>query len=792
MILNIVILGNPEAKRLYEELMKVRSYNKLIRPVKNNNEKLTVYLGLRLTQLLDVDEKNQIMTSNVWLKQTCLTYDENADGNYEVTLMTKATVYHDGRVIWEPPAIYKSSCTINVEFFPFDIQNCQMKFGSWTYSGEQVDLVHINQSNGSTPVYGNNKIDVAIDLTDFYRSVEWDIMDVPAQRNIRQYTCCPQTYPDITFFIILRRKTLFYTVNLIIPCVGISFLTVLTFYLPSDSGEKVALCISILLSLTVFFLLLAELIPPTSLVVPLIGKYLLFTMILVTLSIVVTVVVLNIHFRSPLTHQMPQWVRRVFLHVLPKLLWMRRPKSTIDPFYYRSPGKSNNTIVVKTAATPLRTTTTTTTLTTSKRSPYQIRKNYHADTCLLDDYDNTDCLVGGEGSDDRINSHSETFYPSEIKKAFEGLRFVAEHMKQEDEEKKIKEEWKYVALVIDRLFLYIFTTACIAGTCGIILQVDCSSYYSWIVGNPADVVVSPKYGILLAGGSTDQDSAMRWFLQQCNGGDVIVIRDGKNETIPRAADGYNDYLYSELGIKVDSVETVFLNNHLMANDTTLIEKIRNAECIFFTGGDQFYYMDYIEHSLLKDALDYVINVKKITVGGTSAGTAIQGQYYYSAEMGTVVSQDALLNPFNSKVTIRKNLLNHPLLIDTITDQHYSERDRHGRLIVFMARLSKSWNVILPRGIGVDEKTVVTIDEIGKARVFGSGNAYFLTQYLRETKPERVENGFRLDWYCDKRALEVYKVAGTNTGTNYFNLATWMGGSGGQWSYYYVNNGVLNK
>jgi len=95
----------------------------------------------------------------------------------------------------------------------------------------------------------------------------------------------------------MRRKTLFYTVNLIIPCVGISFLTVLVFYLPSDSGEKVTLCISILLSLTVFFLLLAEIIPPTSLAVPLLGKYLLFTMVLVTLSIMVTVGVLNVHFR---------------------------------------------------------------------------------------------------------------------------------------------------------------------------------------------------------------------------------------------------------------------------------------------------------------------------------------------------------------------------------------------------------------------------------------------------------------------------------------------------------------
>ncbi|CAF3755051.1 unnamed protein product [Rotaria sordida] len=524
-----VTIANPDSKRLYEELIQVRAYNKLIRPVKHNSEKLTVYLGLRLTQLLDVDEKNQIMTTNVWLKQ--LWIDEhlkwdpmdfnnitnisipasdlwrpdlvlfnNADGNYEVKLMTKATVYYDGRVIWEPPAIYRSSCTIDVEFFPFDIQHCQMKFGSWTYSGEQVDLVHINQTNGSMPVYGNNSVPYAIDLTDFYRSVEWDIMEVPAKRHVQKYTCCPQTYPDITFLIILRRKTLFYTVNLIIPCVGISFLTVLTFYLPSDSGEKVALCISILLSLTVFFLLLAELIPPTSLVVPLIGKYLLFTMILVTLSIVVTVVVLNIHFRSPSTHQMPAWVRRVFLHVLPKLLWMRRPKQ-INPLSYRLSTKNRNRIKQSNHTTT--TSTRNFILPSCNTSPYHIRKKKIG---LLDDYDtdqdgieiinDDDDDDDNDNNDNNINeikqteySNEPSLYPHEIKKAFDGLKCIATHMKMEDDEKKIKEEWKYVALVIDRLFLYIFTTACVAGTCGIILQAP--SIYDY--RKPIDVIKSNRF-----------------------------------------------------------------------------------------------------------------------------------------------------------------------------------------------------------------------------------------------------------------------------------------------------------
>lgn len=141
-------------------------------------------------------------------------------------------------------------------------------------------------------------VEIGIDLREYYPSVEWDILGVPAERHEKYYPCCAEPYPDIFFNITLRRKTLFYTVNLIIPCVGISYLSVLVFYLPADSGEKVALCISILLSQTMFFLLISEIIPSTSLALPLLGKYLLFTMILVGLSVVVTIGILNVHYRK--------------------------------------------------------------------------------------------------------------------------------------------------------------------------------------------------------------------------------------------------------------------------------------------------------------------------------------------------------------------------------------------------------------------------------------------------------------------------------------------------------------
>lgn len=111
-------------------------------------------------------------------------------------------------------------------------------------------------------------------------------MGLTSRRNEQLYPgCCGQDfYIDITFEVFLRRKTLFYTINLVIPCMLIAILTVFVFYIPAIE-HKITYSISILVALTVFYLVLIELIPPTSLVIPLIGKYLLFTMGLVCFSV---------------------------------------------------------------------------------------------------------------------------------------------------------------------------------------------------------------------------------------------------------------------------------------------------------------------------------------------------------------------------------------------------------------------------------------------------------------------------------------------------------------------------
>ncbi|KTG37160.1 hypothetical protein cypCar_00005150, partial [Cyprinus carpio] len=312
-------------ERLLQSLFS--NYNKLSRPVANISDVVLVHFGLSIAQLIDVEwndyklrwnpEEYENVTSIripseiIWRPDIVL-YN-NADGDFAVTHLTKAQVFYDGWIKWKPPAIYKSSCSIDVTFFPFDQQNCKMKFGSWTYDRAKIDLVSMASD---------------VDQMDYWESGEWVIINAVGTYNIKKYECCTEIYPDITYSFIIRRLPLFYTINLIIPCLLISCLTVLVFYLPSECAEKITLCISVLLSLTVFLLLITEIIPSTSLVIPLIGEYLLFTMIFVTLSIIITVFVLNVHHRSSRTHSMPHWVRQFFLHMVPRYLFMKRPPAS--------------------------------------------------------------------------------------------------------------------------------------------------------------------------------------------------------------------------------------------------------------------------------------------------------------------------------------------------------------------------------------------------------------------------------------------------------------------------------
>ncbi|VDO76841.1 unnamed protein product [Heligmosomoides polygyrus] len=229
----------------------------------------------------------------------------SADGNYEVSFKCNVVINYHGDMLWVPPAIYKSSCFIDVEFFPFDEQVCTLVFGSWTYNENEIKL-EFEQAEW-------------VDLSEYAPSSIWDLIDAPASLVNKR--------SRIEFQVRIRRKTLFYTIVLIIPTVLMAFLTMAVFFLPTDSGEKVTLTTYVLLSIVVFLLLVSKILPPTSSTIPLMAKYLLLTFVLNVITILVTVIIINIYFRCPATYKMPPWVRTLFLEWMPFVMCMQRPRS---------------------------------------------------------------------------------------------------------------------------------------------------------------------------------------------------------------------------------------------------------------------------------------------------------------------------------------------------------------------------------------------------------------------------------------------------------------------------------
>ncbi len=314
------------------------------------------------------------------------------------------------------------------------------------------------------------------------------------------------------------------------------------------------------------------------------------------------------------------------------------------------------------------------------------------------------------------------------------------------------------------------------------LQSSAITAQNWLVGDTADVQTTTSAGIVLAGGSTDVDEAMRWFLNKANGGDIVILRSS-------GSDGYNNYLYKDLGVKVNSVQTFLVDSRDKALDPYLIHKVRTAEGIFMAGGDQGNYVNYWKDTPLESAMNYVINTKKAPVGGTSAGCAILGEVYFSALNNTITSEEALANPFDSRITLGKgDFLENSILKNTITDTHYAERTRQGRHSVFLAKMVQE-GMNEARGIGVDEKTAVLIEADGRAKIVGTNKAYFVQN--ENAKPEIFSQNTPLTWDNGGKAIKVCAVqANANASQSVtFDLRTWQCPEG-VWSFWSVKKGVF--
>eukprot|EP00064_Thunnus_orientalis_P010661 superscaffoldBa00001466_g10687 len=481
---------------LFKDLMK--GYNKNVRPMENSGDITQVQIKMTLTNLISLNEKEEALTTSIWIEMQWCDYrlrwdqpprsalygnltselripsksiwlpdiilENNVDGQFEVALYCNALVSSNGCVYWLPPAIYRSACSITVNYFPFDWQNCTMVFRSQTYSANEIEIV-LKEEDNHTFEWIN------IDPEAFTENGEWVIKHRPAKNVINtQYTKDEREYQEVVFFLIIQRKPLFYIINIIAPCVLFSSLGLLVYFLPAKAGgQKCTMSIATLLGQTVFLFLIAKKVPETSKAVPLIGKYLMFVMSVTTMVVMNCVIILNVSLRTPNTHVMTDRVRKIFLNILPRLLGMQMQPWTPnndntsetdsnDVFPVSCRRRSSMTLITKAEEYVMKTARTELMFARLKERNGLMRSVMEKLHEGLE-----------EGTAEELSASLAKVSP-ELRQCVASCKHIAETARHQNNFQNENEEWFLVARVIDRVCFIVMALVFFISTIGIFLM----------------------------------------------------------------------------------------------------------------------------------------------------------------------------------------------------------------------------------------------------------------------------------------------------------------------------------
>jgi beta-aspartyl-peptidase (threonine type) len=242
-----------------------------------------------------------------------------------------------------------------------------------------------------------------------------------------------------------------------------------------------------------------------------------------------------------------------------------------------------------------------------------------------------------------------------------------------------------------------------------------TGYQTFVIGKEtAKRTGKPTPGVLMSGGGEWPYEAFRWFAKKSGNGHIVVLRaSGTTSTA--------DEMYDKIG-GFASIRTFVFHDRKAAFDPVILAALKSADGIFLAGGDQANYVRFWRDTPVQTALNAHIKAGK-PIGGTSAGLAVQGEYLYGAmDGGSVNSAEALADPLGPAVTIEGDFLRIPQLKGVVTDSHFKERNRQGRLVAFLAKAQTMTDKPMV-GLGIDEQTVLTVEGDGTARVYSNIGGY---------------------------------------------------------------------
>ena len=308
-------------QRLFDHLMK--NYNRFLRPVKKEEEITEVSMELGLTFINNLDEKQQILHTHIWIR--CRWYDEflkwdpGEYGNITFLVLPSTLIWipdiafvnevhgmynedfyrfnarlrFDSEVRWSPGGEASFNCPMDVSLFPLDTQACVLKFESWMYNTSEI--LFKTENPRFTHVRSS-------------RHGIWEIVSFRSESQVNNYHT--GNYSMQEFHFTFKRKPMYYVVYIVIPCLTLGVLNLFLFIIPPMSGEKVSLGMTIILAYFVFLLLVAEKLPEMSDNIPLFVIYLTSVIVLSAVSLMCSICVVYLHNNHP-KRNVPKWIKRI-------------------------------------------------------------------------------------------------------------------------------------------------------------------------------------------------------------------------------------------------------------------------------------------------------------------------------------------------------------------------------------------------------------------------------------------------------------------------------------------------
>ncbi|XP_060255594.1 5-hydroxytryptamine receptor 3A [Ovis aries] len=316
--------SRPALLRLSDHLLA--NYKKGVRPVRDWRTPTTVSIDVIVYAILSVDEKNQVLTTYIWYRQYWT--DEFLQWNPEdFDNITKLSIPTDS--IWVPDILINElrlePCPVGAApplqglACPWPgLQNCPVS---------PVSVQDINISLWRLPEK------VKFDRSVFMNQGEWELLGVLTQ--FQEFSIeSSDSYAEMKFYVVIRRRPLFYAVSLLLPSIFLMVVDIVGFYLPPDSGERVSFKITLLLGYSVFLIIVSDTLPATAIGTPLIGVYFVVCMALLVISLAETILIVRLVHKQDLQQPVPAWLRHLVLERVTLLLCLeeqstaRRPPAT--------------------------------------------------------------------------------------------------------------------------------------------------------------------------------------------------------------------------------------------------------------------------------------------------------------------------------------------------------------------------------------------------------------------------------------------------------------------------------